>query len=113
MLQAQSTTGQQTWILRKGKRRLEEVKALTSISANINTHLQLQQRSSHARAVVAVELALDVQHAPPQAGVVQVLAGGRVEVPGARGGGRLARRGEGVVGRGDDGVARALHLGRA
>lgn len=78
---------------------------LTSISANINAHLQLQQRGSHARAVVAVELALDVEHTPPQACIIQVLAGGRVEVPGARRG-HLARRGGGR----DDGVARALRL---
>lgn len=57
---------------------------LTGISPNINPHLQLQQRSGHAGAVVAVELALDVEHAPPQPGVVQVLPRGRVEVPGAR-----------------------------
>lgn len=55
-----------------------------------------------------MELALDVEHAPPQPGVVQVLAGGRVEVPGARGGGRLARGRVGVSR--DDGVARAALL---
>lgn len=71
---------------------VQEIKTASrwSISANINAHLKLQERSSHARAVVAVELALDVKHAAPQASIVQVLAGGRVEVPRARGRRRLA-----------------------
>lgn len=93
---------------RRGSKKGDEP-LLTSISPNINPHLQFQQRSSHAGAVVAVELALDVEHAPPQPGVVQVLAGGRVEVPGARGGGCLARRRVGVDR--DDGVANALLVG--
>lgn len=94
----------------KGKGGGDGCQVLTGISPNINPHLQLQQRSGHAGAVVAVELALNVEHAPPQPGVVQILAGGRVEVPGACRGGRLARRRQRRgVGR-DDGVARALEL---